>query len=71
MPELIQNLVERIEALEKRVIAENAKKFPVPPTGDDGKAMTIEELRKLSASERYRFSQEHPEEYKEFYGGKS
>lgn len=65
------NQKKHLEALEKRIIAENAKKFPVPPTGDDGKAMTIEDFRKLSASERYRFSQEHPEEYKEFYGGKS
>lgn len=32
--------------------------------------MTLEKFRKLDPMERHKFSLEHPEEYKEFYGGK-
>ena len=68
---VLENQKKHLGALKKQIIAENAKNFPVPPAGDDGKSMTFEDFRKLSAEERYRFSQEHPDEYKEIYGGKS
>lgn len=40
-------------------------------SGDGGAAggMTLSSLRKLSPSERYNFSQEHPDEYRSLYGG--
>lgn len=31
--------------------------------------MTLDKLRKLSSVERFKFSQDHPEEYKHLYGG--
>lgn len=37
--------------------------------GGDG-TMTIEKFRKLTPAERYDFSVNHPDEYKEMYGGK-
>lgn len=37
--------------------------------GGDG-TMTIEKFRKLAPAERYHFSVNHPDEYKEMYGGK-
>ena len=57
------------EALEKKIRAD-ALKGTAKPVGDkaDG-AMTLENLRKMSAQERYEFSQKNPDEYKTLYGG--
>ena len=57
------------EALEKKIRAEALKGTPKPvPDKADG-AMTLENLRKMSAQERYEFSQKNPDEYKSLYGG--
>ena len=57
------------EALEKKIRADALKGTlkPVPDKGDG--AMTLEKLRKMSAIERYEFSQKNPDEYKTLYGG--
>ena len=57
------------EALEKKIRADALKSTPKPvPNKGDG-AMTLENLRKMSAQERYEFSQKNPDEYKALYGG--
>ena len=57
------------EALEKKIRADALKSTPKPvPNKGDG-AMTLENLRKMSAQERFEFSQKNPEEYKTLYGG--
>ena len=57
------------EALEKKIRADALKSTPKPvPDKADG-AMTLENLRKMSAQERLEFSQKNPEEYKTLYGG--
>ena len=57
------------EALEKKIRADALKGTPKPvPDKGDG-AMTLENLRKMSAQERYEFSQKNPDEYKTLYGG--
>jgi hypothetical protein len=57
------------EALEKKIRAEALKGTPKPvPDKADG-AMTLDNLRKMSAQERLEFSQKNPEEYKTLYGG--
>ena len=57
------------EALEKKIRADALKGTPKPvPDKADG-AMTLENLRKMSAQERLEFSQKNPEEYKTLYGG--
>ena len=57
------------EALEKKIRADVLKGTPKPvPDKADG-AMTLENLRKMSAQERYEFSQKNPDEYKALYGG--
>lgn len=57
------------EALEKKIRADALKSTPKPvPDKADG-AMTLEKLRKMSALERYEFSQKNPDEYKTLYGG--
>ena len=57
------------EALEKKIRADALKSTPKPvPDKADG-AMTLENLKKMSAQERYEFSQKNPDEYKTLYGG--
>ena len=57
------------EALEKKIRAD-AMKGTKKPVGDQGTGgMTLENLRKMSAQERYEFSQKNPDEYKALYGG--
>ena len=57
------------EGLETDIKAKLLKDTPTPPAGDPGEVMNREKLKKMSSSERYKFSQEHPEEYKKIYGG--
>lgn len=45
------------------------KETPRAPGSDGAKVMTKEEFSKLSVGDRYKFSVEHPEEYKNLYGG--
>jgi hypothetical protein len=57
------------EAFEKKIRADAMKgtKKPVPDKEQGG--MTLENLRKMSAQERFEFSQKNPDEYKALYGG--
>ena len=57
------------EALEKKIRAD-ALKGTTPPVRDKADVgMTLDKFRKLSAQERYEFSQKNPDEYKSLYGG--
>lgn len=59
-----------VDAQKKAAIAEEVKKTPVPPVNNDGGVvMTKEKLRAMTPIERLEFSQKHPEEYKQIYGG--
>lgn len=57
------------EALEKRIRADALKGVEKPVSDKGDGAMTLEKLRKMSANERYEFSQKNPDEYKTLYGG--
>ena len=57
------------EGLEKDIEARLLKNTQRPPAGDPDVGMTKEKFMKLSPAEKYKFSQEHPEEYKAFYNG--
>lgn len=61
------NQKKHLEAFEKRVRAEALKNTPKPTPDGDGKTMTLKTLREMSPADRLKFSQEHPEEYKELY----
>lgn len=64
------NQAKHLEAFEKKIKADVLKGTPKPTSGNGGETvMTLEKLRKLSPQERYKFSVEHPEEYKNLYGG--
>ena len=57
------------ENREKALRAELLKETPPPAGGNPDNGMTIEQLRKMSAKERYEFSVSNPEQYKTLYGG--
>ena len=69
LEKVIANQKKHLEAVEKKVRAEALKDTPKPTGDGDSKTMTLEKLRGMTPSERYTYSQEHPEEYKELYGG--
>ena len=63
------NQQKHLTAFEKKVRAAALKNTPKPTPDGDSKTMTLEKFRKLSPAERAAFYEEHPEEYKELYGG--
>lgn len=58
-----------LENREKALKAELLKQTPPPAPGGSDTAMTKEKLRAMSPQERYEFSVNNPEEYKNIYGG--
>lgn len=74
LEKVFANQKKHLDAVEKRVRAEVLKETPKPKGDGDSKTMTLKQLREMSPADRMKFSQEHPEEYKELYtndtGGK-
>jgi hypothetical protein len=67
---VIQAQAKFVDAQKKSVVVEKVKETPIPPTDNDGGVvMTKEKLRAMSPAERFKFSQENPDEYKKIYGG--
>lgn len=56
-----------LDGFEKSIRAEVLKDTPKPTGDGDTKTMTLENLRKMSPMERMKYSQEHPDEYKNLY----
>lgn len=55
---------------EKQIRADALKKTPTPAGGSgNGDVMTLEKLRKMSPTDRFKFANEHPDTYKELYNG--
>lgn len=69
MEKVFANQKKHLDSVEKRVRADALKDTPKPTPDGDSKTMTLEKFRKLSSAERAAFFEEHPEEYKELYGG--
>ena len=63
------NQKKHLEALEKKIRADVLKDTPKPEGGNGSETMTKEKFRKMSTAEQYKYSVEHPEEYKMLYGG--
>lgn len=66
---VLKNQKLHLEDREKALKAELLKQTPPPAPGNPDAVMTKEKLRAMSPQERYKFSQENPEEYKTIYGG--
>lgn len=70
MNTVFANQKARIDVLKKDLETEKLKNTPAPAGGGQGNAVkTIEDFRKMSDKERFEFSQNNPNEYKELYGG--
>ena len=66
---VFENQKKHLDAVEKKVRADVLKDTPKPEGGSSTETMTKEKLRGMSVSERYEYSQAHPDEYKQIYGG--
>lgn len=65
---IIANQRLHLETFEKKVKAEALKSTPKPPKeGEGAPVMTKDQFRKMSPQERFKYRNEHPEEYKEMY----
>lgn len=69
MEKVFTNQKKHLDSVEKRVRADALKNTPKPTPDGDSKTMTLKKLREMSPADRMNFSKEHPEEYKELYGG--
>lgn len=58
-----------LDSVEKKVREEVLKNTPKPVGGKSTDTITKEKLRAMTPQERYDFSVQHPEEYKNLYGG--
>ena len=63
------NQKKHLEAVEKKIREEVLTSTPRPTGGNGSDTMTLEKFRKMSLEEQFKFSKDHPEEYKTLYGG--
>lgn len=57
------------EAVAQKIRSDILKDTPKPDGGNGSGTITIEKLKEMSVEERLKFSEEHPDEYKQLYGG--
>ena len=63
------NQKKHLESVEKKIREEVLTSTPRPTGGTGSETMTLEKFRKMPIEEQFKFSKEHPEEYKMLYGG--
>ena len=69
LDKVFANQKKHLEAVEKKIRADVLKDTPSPEGGNGSETMTKEKFLKMSTVEQYKYSVEHPEEYKKLYGG--
>ena len=69
LDKVFANQKKHIEAVEKKVRADVLKTTPTPEGGNGSETITKEKFSKMTIAEQYKYSVEHPEEYKKLYGG--
>lgn len=69
LDKVFANQKKHIDAVEKKIRAEVLKDTPTPEGGNGSETITKEKFSKMSIAEQYKYSKEHPEEYKKLYGG--
>lgn len=57
------------ESMAQKIRSDILKDTPKPDGGNGSGTITIEKLKEMSVEERLKFSEEHPDEYKQLYGG--
>ena len=63
------NQKKHLDSVAKKIREEVLTSTPRPTGGNGSETMTLEQFRKMPIEEQYKFSKEHPEEYKTLYGG--
>ena len=69
MDKVFANQKKHLDSVEKKIREEVLTSTPRPTGGNGSETMTLDKFRKMSIEEQFKFSQEHPEEYKQLYGG--
>lgn len=69
LDKVFANQKKHLDAVEKKIRADVLKDTPTPEGGKGSDEITKEKFSKMSIAEQYKFSTEHPEEYKKLYGG--
>lgn len=69
LDKVFANQKKHLEAVEKKIRSDILKDTPKPDGGNSGNPMTKDKLRKMLPQERYQYSVDNPEEYKNLYGG--
>ena len=68
LDKVFANQKKHIESVEKKIRADVLKDTPKPEGGNGSEVITKEKFSKMSIAEQYKYSVEHPEEYKKLYG---
>ena len=69
LDKVFANQKKHLDAMEKKIRADVLKDTPKPEGGKGSETITKEMFSKMSIAEQFKFSTEHPEEYKKLYGG--
>ena len=69
LDKVFANQKKHLESVEKKIREDVLHSTPKPEGGNSSNTMTKEKFREMTANERYKYSQEHPDEYKQIYGG--
>lgn len=69
LDKVFANQKKHLDSVEKKIREEVLTSTPRPTGGNGSETMTLDKFRKMSIEEQFKFSQEHPEEYKTLYGG--
>ena len=69
LTKVFANQRKHIESVEKKIRADVLKDTPKPEGGNGSETITKEIFSKMPIAEQYKYSVEHPEEYKKLYGG--
>ena len=69
LDKVFANQKKHIESVEKKIREDVLKDTPKPEGGNGSDEITKEKFSKMPIAEQYKYSIEHPEEYKKLYGG--
>ena len=69
LDKVFANQKKHIESVEKKIRADVLKDTPKPEGGNGSETITKEKFSKMSIAEQFKYSVDHPEEYKKLYGG--
>ena len=67
LDKVFANQKKHLDSMEKKIRADVLKDTPTPEGGKGSDEITKEKFSKMSIAEQFKFSTEHPEEYKKLY----